>query len=40
LDNHDGTEKPKNLLAGRLKRLEAAGLTGKSAYQEHPVRYA
>jgi DNA-binding HxlR family transcriptional regulator len=31
---------PTNLLADRLKRLEAAGLIAKSAYQEHPVRYA
>ncbi|HMI53694.1 MAG TPA: helix-turn-helix domain-containing protein [Candidatus Saccharimonadales bacterium] len=31
---------PTNILADRLKRLEAAGLMAKSAYQEHPVRYA
>jgi DNA-binding HxlR family transcriptional regulator len=31
---------PTNILADRLKRLEEAGLIGKSAYQEHPVRYA
>ena|ERR1700722_11998951 len=31
---------PTNLLADRLKKLEAAGLIAKSAYQEHPVRYA
>ena len=31
---------PTNILADRLKRLEAAGLIAKSAYQEHPVRYA
>jgi DNA-binding HxlR family transcriptional regulator len=31
---------PTNILADRLKRLEVAGLIAKSAYQEHPVRYA
>jgi DNA-binding HxlR family transcriptional regulator len=31
---------PTNILADRLKRLEKAGLMVKSAYQEHPVRYA
>jgi DNA-binding HxlR family transcriptional regulator len=31
---------PTNILADRLKRLEAAGLIAKSAYQQHPVRYA
>lgn len=31
---------PTNILADRLKRLEEAGLISKSAYQEHPVRYA
>ena len=31
---------PTNILADRLKRLEEAGLIAKSAYQEHPVRYA
>jgi len=31
---------PTNILAERLKRLEEAGLLAKSAYQEHPVRYA
>jgi DNA-binding HxlR family transcriptional regulator len=31
---------PTNILADRLKRLEAARLIAKSAYQEHPVRYA
>jgi DNA-binding HxlR family transcriptional regulator len=30
---------PTNILADRLKRLEAAGLVSKSAYQEHPVRF-
>lgn len=30
---------PTNILADRLKKLEAAGLIAKSAYQEHPVRY-
>jgi DNA-binding HxlR family transcriptional regulator len=31
---------PTNILADRLKRLEQAELIAKSAYQEHPVRYA
>jgi DNA-binding HxlR family transcriptional regulator len=31
---------PTNILADRLKRLEEAHLISKSAYQEHPVRYA
>jgi DNA-binding HxlR family transcriptional regulator len=31
---------PTNLLADRLKKLEDAGLIDKTAYQEHPVRYA
>jgi DNA-binding HxlR family transcriptional regulator len=31
---------PTNILADRLKRLEEAGLIAKTAYQEHPVRYA
>ena len=31
---------PTNILADRLKRLEQARLIAKSAYQEHPVRYA
>src|SRR6266436_2769275 len=31
---------PTNILADRLKRLEEVGLIAKSAYQEHPVRYA
>jgi DNA-binding HxlR family transcriptional regulator len=31
---------PTNILADRLKRLEQAGLIAKSAYQEHPVRFA
>jgi DNA-binding HxlR family transcriptional regulator len=31
---------PTNILADRLKRLEAAHLIAKSAYQDHPVRYA
>lgn len=30
---------PTNILADRLKKLEHAGLIGKTAYQEHPVRY-
>jgi DNA-binding HxlR family transcriptional regulator len=31
---------PTNILADRLKKLEQAQLIVKSAYQEHPVRYA
>jgi DNA-binding HxlR family transcriptional regulator len=31
---------PTNILADRLRKLGAAGLIAKSAYQEHPVRYA
>src|SRR5437016_4055589 len=31
---------PTNLLADRLRKLEEAGLIAKSAYQEHPVRFA
>lgn len=31
---------PTNILADRLRRLEGAGLVSKSAYQQHPVRYA
>src|ERR1700722_3646688 len=31
---------PTNILADRLKRLEEAGRIAKSAYQEHPERYA
>lgn len=31
---------PTNILADRLKKLEESGLITKSAYQEHPVRYA
>jgi DNA-binding HxlR family transcriptional regulator len=31
---------PTNLLADRLKKLEAAEIVAKSAYQERPVRYA
>lgn len=31
---------PTNILADRLKRLEEARLIAKSAYQQHPVRYA
>ncbi len=31
---------PTNLLADRLRKLEEAGLIAKSAYQQHPVRYA
>ena len=31
---------PTNILADRLKRLEAAGIISAAAYQERPVRYA
>ncbi len=31
---------PTNILADRLKRLEAAGLIAAEPYQERPVRYA
>jgi DNA-binding HxlR family transcriptional regulator len=31
---------PTNILAERLKRLEAAGIISSAAYQERPVRYA
>jgi DNA-binding HxlR family transcriptional regulator len=31
---------PSNILADRLKKLEAAGIVAKDAYQERPVRYA
>ncbi len=31
---------PTNLLAERLKRLQAAGIIDKSRYQERPVRHA
>jgi len=31
---------PTNILADRLKKFEDAGLIAKSAYQEHPIRYA
>jgi DNA-binding HxlR family transcriptional regulator len=31
---------PSNILAVRLKRMEAAGLIEKSPYQQNPVRYA
>jgi DNA-binding HxlR family transcriptional regulator len=31
---------PTNILADRLKRLEQFGIVTRSAYQEHPVRYA
>jgi DNA-binding HxlR family transcriptional regulator len=30
---------PTNILADRLKRLEAAGLIAPAAYSEHPPRY-
>jgi DNA-binding HxlR family transcriptional regulator len=30
---------PTNILADRLKRLEAAGLVAPAAYSEHPPRY-
>jgi DNA-binding HxlR family transcriptional regulator len=31
---------PTNILADRLKRLEAAGIIVRSPYQQHPVRYS
>jgi DNA-binding HxlR family transcriptional regulator len=31
---------PSNILADRLKRMEAAGLIRKTPYQSKPVRYA
>jgi len=31
---------PTNILADRLKRLEAAGIILRAAYQDRPVRYA
>lgn len=31
---------PTNILAERLKRLEAAGIISSAAYQQRPVRYA
>ena len=31
---------PSNILADRLKRMEQAGLIGKTPYQKNPVRYA
>ena len=31
---------PTNILADRLKRLEAAGIIASEAYQERPVRWA
>lgn len=31
---------PTNILADRLKRLEASGIISKQPYQERPVRYA
>ena len=31
---------PTNILADRLKRLEAAGIIASKAYQQRPVRYA
>lgn len=31
---------PTNILADRLRKLEGAGIVAKTAYQEHPVRYA
>ncbi|MEE8057251.1 MAG: helix-turn-helix domain-containing protein [Pseudomonadales bacterium] len=36
----NGTEKiPTNILADRLKRLEAGGIIRKEPYQQRPVRY-
>lgn len=40
-DFQSGPERiPTNLLAERLKRLQAAGLVEKAQYQARPVRYA
>jgi DNA-binding HxlR family transcriptional regulator len=37
---HSPERIPTNILADRLRKLEDAGLISKSAYQQHPVRYA
>jgi len=37
-DSREGI--PTNILADRLKRLEAAGILVKAPYQERPVRYS
>lgn len=40
-DFENGLEKiPTNILADRLKRLEAVGILRKERYQERPARYA
>jgi DNA-binding HxlR family transcriptional regulator len=31
---------PTNILADRLKRLEASGIVASAPYQQHPVRYS
>ena len=31
---------PTNILANRLRTMEAQGLLSKNAYQSHPIRYA
>ena len=39
-DFHESNEKiPTNILAGRLAKLEKAGLITKTPYQKNPVRY-
>jgi DNA-binding HxlR family transcriptional regulator len=37
---HSPERIPTNILADRLKRLEAAGIVTSTPYQERPVRYA
>jgi DNA-binding HxlR family transcriptional regulator len=34
-----GTGAPRDRIAARLKALEAAGVIGRSAYQQHPERF-
>ena len=37
---HDSSEKiPTNILAGRLAKLEKAGLLTRTPYQKNPIRY-
>jgi DNA-binding HxlR family transcriptional regulator len=35
----EATGAPRNLVADRLRRLEDAGLVGRTAYQQRPVRF-
>ena len=37
---HSPERIPTNILADRLRRLEAAGIIVSTPYQQHPVRYA